>query len=264
MIVIAGNQPAALDESQLNALERAIYVKKNNSSVKYRYASVGVLLFELRMRTRIVESARALGSSGARFASFKDSQCNEAVWHRTEYGGFKLKKGVSPRAAIADIFMNGSMYAFECATAVVIVLYKSVADSIEPGQFDRLFADLLLFDWQYDRDLRLIDRKNVEEAVPGDILYFDNPEFSPETPWWRGENAVKLGENLYYAHPMGVTNAQGIINVLNKYRKPGSTKSAFLTDRFSHPDFAYLQRFQPGGSREKPIVAKIGSRTYAY
>jgi protein-glutamine gamma-glutamyltransferase len=263
MIVIAGNGAAAFDESKLSGLELAIYHKKKNSAVEYRYESIDALLFELHMRTRIVESARSLNKSGASFAGFAKSRCNEAFWQRTEYGGFRLKSGVAPQDAIRDIFANGRLYAFECATAMVIVLYKAVLDSIDPKQFDVLFSNLLLFDWQYDSDLRLIDRKQTKEAVAGDVLYLENPEFSPTTPWWRGENVIKLENDLYYGHGIGIAPMETFVAVLNKFRKPGSTKSAFLTDDFTHPDFSYLRRFQ-SGVREKPVIAKVGARTYVY
>jgi protein-glutamine gamma-glutamyltransferase len=263
MIVIAGNGAAAFDESKLSGMELGIYHKKKNSAVEYRYESADALLFELQMRTRIVESARALYKSGARFAGFATSRCNEAYWQRTEFGGFRLKRGVAPQDAIKDIFKNGQLYSFECATAMVIVLYKAVLDSIDPKQFDILFSNLLLFDWQYDSDLRLIDRKHAEEAVAGDVLYLKNPDFSPSTPWWRGENVVKMEDGLYYGHGIGIAPMENIIAVLNKFRKPGSTKSAFLTDDFTHPDFSYLRRFQ-AGVRVKPVIAKVGAKTYIY
>ncbi|PZE19662.1 protein-glutamine gamma-glutamyltransferase [Paenibacillus xerothermodurans] len=261
MIVIAGQSASAFDGHMLSGLERMIYVQKQESSIVYRYNSVDSLMFELRMRTRIVAAARALAGSGARFATFENSQCNEAYWHRTAAGGFRLRSGVAPQAGIRDIFVNGGLYAFECATAMVIVLYKAALDSIDPNQFDRLFANVYLFDWLYDNDLRLIDRANPGEAVPGDVLYFENPDVSSATPWWRGENAIVMGGGLLYGHGIGLTSAEEIINVLNRHREPGSTRSAYLTDKFTQVDFSYLQQFR-SAAQATPIIAKVGSRKY--
>ncbi|NEW08368.1 protein-glutamine gamma-glutamyltransferase [Paenibacillus sp. SYP-B3998] len=263
MIVIARNRAAAFDEGALSGFELTIYQKKKNSSVEYEYDSDNTLLFELQMRTHIMESSLALSQSGVYFAGFKDSQCNEAYWHHTHQGRFQLKAGVSAQDAIRDIFRNGNLYAFECSTAIVVILYKAILESIDPKQFDRLFSDLLLFDKTYNKNLHLNDRTNIEEAVTGDVLYFDNPEFSPLTPWWRGQNAIKIENGLYYGHGhgTGIVSAEEIIAVLNLFRKPDSTQSAFLTQTFVHPNFSFFSRFQ-SNIQEKPMIAKIGAWTF--
>ncbi|MBP1990189.1 protein-glutamine gamma-glutamyltransferase [Paenibacillus eucommiae] len=263
MIIIAGKSDPPLDDSTLSELERNIYQKKKSSSFEYRYESVEALLFELRVRTHIVESARLLSESGAEFADFDKSRCNEAFWNRNENGGFQLKKGVSSQNGIRDIFTNGHLYAFECATAVVIVLYKAVLESIDPKQFDVLYADLLLYGWHFNRNLRLEQRIHPGEAVAGDLLYFENPDFDPSTPWWRGENVVKLEENLYYGHGIGISTAEDIITDLNKSRKPDSTQSASLSDIFDQVDFFFLWKLT-SSNRERLIIAKIGARTYLH
>jgi protein-glutamine gamma-glutamyltransferase len=261
MIIIAGNSESVFDDSMLSGLERNIYQKKKNSSFDYRYDSVEVLLFELGVRTHIVESASSLSKSGVRFSGFQHSRCNEAFWDRNEKGGFELKKGVSTQDGIRDIFTNGHLYAFECAAAVVIVLYKAILESINPRRFDLLFSDLLLYDWHYNSNLRLQDRIHPEEAVAGDVLYFKNPDFDPSTPWWRGENVVKLEQTLYYGHGIGIRTAEEIITGLNRSRKPGSTQSAFLADRFDQLDFSFLWRIS-SSNRGRLIIAKVGARTY--
>jgi protein-glutamine gamma-glutamyltransferase len=263
MIVIAGTSKVAFGEGTLSGLELTIYQKKQNSPVEYRYDSVNTLLFELYMRTQIMESSQALCKSGVFFSDFKNSQCNTAYWHLTNHGRFQLKSGIAPQDAIRDIFTNGGLYAFECAMAVVIVLHKALLDSMDPKQFDMLFSDLLLFDWHSNSNLHLIERTDIEKAVTGDVVYFENPEFDPILPWWKGENVVMMEDGLYYGHGhgLGIASAEKVISVLNKYRMPGSTKSAFLTDRFVHPDFSYFALFQ-SSIREKPIIAKVGAWIY--
>jgi protein-glutamine gamma-glutamyltransferase len=261
MIIIAGNSESVFDDSMLSGLEQNIYQKKKSSSFKYQYDSVEALLFELGVRTHIVESARSLSKSGVQFSDFQHSRCNGAFWDRNEKGGFQLRKGVSSQDGIRDIFTNGRLYAFECATAVVIVLYKAVLESIDPKQFDVLFSDLLLFDWHHNSNLRLKERTHPEEAVAGDVLYFKNPDFDPSTPWWRGENVVKLEQGRYYGHGIGIRTAEEIITHLNSSRKPRSTQSAFLADTFDQLDYSFLWQLPPS-NRERLIIAKVGARTY--
>jgi len=271
MITIRGMH-YPFDTSGLTALEKQIYEQKQRSPFVYEYDSAGQLRFELVTRGRIVESARALLASRARFATYARSRCNEAYWIRTGNGGFRQKAGVSSSEAVKDIFLNGPLYAFECSMGAVIVLYKAVMDVIGEERFDIYFRDLYLWDWHYDSDLRLITLGTSPEAFPGDILYFKNPDFSPETPQWQGVNAVKLGEDLYYGHGVGIRNADGIVAVLNKYRKEGAARPAYLMEQASFPDFKYLFWLS---SREnmylesianyfghKVVAAKIGSSSY--
>ncbi|MGO4271047.1 hypothetical protein AB4Z22_14565 [Paenibacillus sp. TAF58] len=188
MILIGGTSKITFEEGMLSELELSIYQKKQNSPIEYRYDSVYTLLFELYMRSQIAESAKELSKAGVYFADFKKTLCNPMYWHLTNQGRFQLNSGCVPQDAIRDIFTNGSSYAFECSMAVVVVLYKALLESIDPRQFDILFADLLLFDWH------------------------SNSKF---------------------------------------------TKSAFLADRYVHPDFSYFTEFQHR-LREKPIIAKVG------
>ncbi|WP_373231568.1 protein-glutamine gamma-glutamyltransferase [Cohnella sp.] len=250
-------------------MERTIFMLKDKSPIVYSYESLPELRFEMKLRTKIVETAHALLRSNSAFATFEKSKCNPMFWNLTEYGGFKLRSGVLPSTAIRDIFTNGSLYAFECATAKVIVLYKAVLDSIGEYSFNRYFTDLLLWDWNYDKDLRLTTINTTRESYPGDILYFKNPDVNPDTTEWQGENVVKLDDNLYYGHGIGITNANGIIAALNKHRKPNSTQSAYLMDQVTYLDFKYLYHLSAdNGAESIPrynsnfISAKIGFSRY--
>jgi protein-glutamine gamma-glutamyltransferase len=260
VIVINGSRKVTFDESTLSELEQSLYHKKQTSPIENRYDSVHHLLFELHMRSHIIESSKGLCECGIHFADFKNSQCNKVYWQLTNNGRFQLNSDVDPKDAVRDIFINGDMYAFECSMAVIIVLYKALLDSVGPELFDVLFPDLLLFDHHSNSNLHLIVRNNIEGAMEGDVLYFENPEFDPLLPWWKGENAIMIGENLYFGHGhgLGIATAEEIISVLNKSRKPGSTKSTFLTDRFVHPDFAFFAPLQ-SSILAKHIIAKIGT-----
>lgn len=261
MIFISGNPGGGLDPSALSETQREIYMEKQASPHAYRYPSEAALRFELRLREKLAEASYALRRSGATFAVFEESRCNEAYWRRNSLGGFVLKNGVSPLTGIQDIFDNGRLYAFECATAMVIVLYKAVSECIQPEFFNELFANLVLYTWEYDKDLRLIGGYGLDRSFVGDILYFRNPDVSSETPWWRGENAVKLGPDRYYGHGIGIRSKDEIIAALNRHRESGSTRSAYLTDQFHHPDFEYLRQFEEP-LRAEDIYVRLGSRSY--
>lgn len=259
MITISGVQ-ASVDTTGWSPLAASIYERKQSSSEIYPYPSVQQLRFEMEMRNATVAAAEALSRSGLRFSDFKNSKCNELLWSRTAVGGFRIGEGVPPAAGIRDIFANGRMYATECATATVIVVYKGVLDSIGDTAFNRLFYNLLLYDWQVDDDLRLTAQTGIREAYPGDLRYFSNPDVNPDTPQWQGENVVMIADDLYYGHPFGIGPSRAIIAGLNRVRIPGSETSAYLTDDIYQPDYLYLSRFAPG--ERSVIVARVGGRNY--
>lgn len=263
MILIAGAQ-ASVDISRWPLLAREVYVQKSNSPILYKYNSIDQLQFEMRLRSNIIEAAQGLNRSGAKFATFKTTYCNERIWHRTPEGGIKLRQGVTPAAGIRDIFVNGRMYGFECATGILIVLYKGILDSIKESEFNRLFANLLLYDWQYDSDLRMIQVQGIEHSYLGDVLYFRNPDVNPATPEFQGENVIKCGEDLFFGHGMGILPSHMIIGMLNRLRRPFAMQSAYLTDQVDYPDYIYLSQFASGGTRsDSPYVhAQIGGRRF--
>ncbi|MCC3377410.1 protein-glutamine gamma-glutamyltransferase [Cohnella sp. REN36] len=250
-----------VDTASWSPVAIQIYEQKKNSAVTYRYQSVQHLRFEMALRAAIVAAADALSSSGLRFATFKNAKCNEQFWDLTGFGGFRIKEGSTPAAGIRDIFNNGGKYATECATASVIVVYKGVLDSIAESDFNRLFADLVLYDWEGNENLRLTTRSGTE-SFPGDLLYFKNPDFSPDTPQWRGENVVKIEDDLYYGHPFGIVPAATIIAGLNRYRRPESDQSAYLLDEVTQPGYLYLSPFAPDA--RSAIRVRIGDRHFVY
>lgn len=127
--------------------------------------SPDALDFERKMRDSIVESAEALNNSGADFATFDESRCNPQFWTRTDIGGLQLNAGVAPSVGIKDIFQNGHLYAFECATAMVIVMYRATIEAIGEEAFNRYFKDLFLWDWNYDENLRLVTNYNKDQML---------------------------------------------------------------------------------------------------
>jgi protein-glutamine gamma-glutamyltransferase len=272
MIVIAGSSNP-IDTSVLTTLEKEIYSHKKNSFATYAYDSYEELRFELTLRAKIVEAARSLLASKVGFTTFIKSRCNWKYWIRTEQGGFQQRPNVLPSAAIRDIYVSGGLYAFECGTAMVIVLYKAMLDTIGETHFNALFENILLYDWNYDKDLHLITIDRSDESFSGDILYFKNPDFSLDTPEWQGENVVKLANNLYYGHGVGIKSEHQMISALNGHRRPNAKQSAFLTDQATYPDFKFLARLFASGSSDLPYrfqpqllnystMATIGSLNY--
>ncbi|MBP1157598.1 MULTISPECIES: protein-glutamine gamma-glutamyltransferase [unclassified Paenibacillus] len=277
MIIVAGGS-VPLDLLGMAPLELIIFEQKNRSGTPFHYESMESLRFELRLRAAIVDSSVSMQKSEVTFRSFKKSYCNEAYWTRNENGGFQQKPFVRPSDAVRDIYVNGHLYGFECATAVIIVLYKAVLETIGTGAFDRLFANLYLYSWRHDSDLRLITTYGEQDSFPGDILYFKNPDVDPEMMEWQGENAIKLQTDLYFGHGIGIKNAEGIITKLNRHRKPGSTESAYLLPEATYPNFFYLEQaaflrdtesaaalsLGPSTGAAGRIVARIGWRTGIY
>lgn len=247
MIVIAGrgiNPVHFLENTPLPLGEQKIFLAMAHSEGLYAYPSLHPLLFELRFRTETMTAARMLEETPAGFATFATSKCNPDYWNLTREGGFLLKQGVAPDEALLDIFTHGEAYAFECATAVVIVLYRAALTLLGRETFNRLFAGLYLRDWKVDRDLGLTTRRDVD-FYPGDILYFANPQFDPRTPFWQGENTVLLEDNLYWGHGIGIRTREEIIQFLNRHRKPGATISAVMRNTATRPSYRYLARYAP-------------------
>lgn len=258
MILIAGS-PATVDTSGWQPMARHIYEIKQRSPVRFEYESEHHLWFEMLLRAEIVEAARSLNESGVQFAVFSEARCNEQYWLLTPQGGFRLRPGVMPADAIRDIFRNGPLYAFECATAIPIIYYKAVLEALGDRQFNRLFQNLLLYSWNYDSDLGLIqEHVSPRLSVPGDVLYFDNPDHDPNMPEWQGLNVVVLGEDLFYGHGLGIATGWEIVAGLNRLRRPGSIVSAHLLDLIVYPDFLYLSQFAPA-MRAQAAVQEVGS-----
>lgn len=244
MIKIAGKTVTASDLSQppQNGTAMDILAAMSSSAAVFSFETENQLRFELNLRAELVQASKDLARSGIRFAVFRDSTCNADFWDRMPNGGFRLKKDVSPAAAIQDIFRNGRKYGTECATAMMIVLYGALVKVFGAGQFDRLFPKIELMNWRR-LDPRLQGFGYLEkypDYLPGDRRYFANPDVDPLVPMWQGENVVQLGGGLYYGHGVGINDANAIIRSLNGNRSPGADESAYLMDGAGRPDFKKL------------------------
>ncbi|MHB8064511.1 MAG: protein-glutamine gamma-glutamyltransferase, partial [Ruminiclostridium sp.] len=224
-----------------NSIERKIISILASSSEVYRYDSENQLDFELKLRKSIINAARELNRSYFSFRVFRKSICNLDYWNKTDEGGFALKNGIKPSEAIKDIYIHSSKYGTECSTAMVIVYYRALVDIFPEDLFNKLFSQIYLMNWQHlDRDLGIADYMNPADYIPGDCLYFRNPEVDPLNPEWQGENAIYLDEGSYYGHGIGIANAEKVIEVLNKKRISGATVSAYLVNSAKRLNFKYL------------------------
>lgn len=244
MIYIANN-PLDIKtlEYPIASIERHILNKMNVSAERYRYDNLQQLSFELALRKEITVAARELNRSNFSFANFRKSRCNPVYWRRTANGGFSLKEGAKPSDAIRDIFIRGEKYATECATAMLIVYYKALLNTFGESKFNRTFTDIYMMNWQVgDRNLREVGYPvEVADILIGDRVYFKNPDVSPRTPEWQGENAIVLADDLFYGHGIGIQRRDRIIAILNRHRRSFSSRSAYYMDSTAaRPDFKRL------------------------
>jgi protein-glutamine gamma-glutamyltransferase len=240
MIIIRFPDAAGKQKLQnLSGKQREIYDHLDHSLTLFEFDSTFQLLFEIRLRENIIEAALKLKDASVAFTSFKYSKFNPIYWTKGP-SGYLLNPNVRPSDAISDIFNNGQEYGFECSTAMVIIFYKAVLESIRVADFNYLFRGLLVWNWNYDPDLAIITLEG-SEFIPGDVVYFMNPDF--EMPIWRGENAVVLGKGLYYGHGIGIGTAKEMIEALNTLRKEGSTTSALMLQQHSRLNSKYLSQF---------------------
>ncbi|KEK25892.1 protein-glutamine gamma-glutamyltransferase [Bacillus gaemokensis] len=260
------NEPFAHEKQQILA------IMAGNQEV-YAFRTADELSFDLNLRINIITSALELFQSGLQFRTFQQSYCNPKFWKRTSLGGFQLLPNAPASIAIRDIFKNGKQYGTECATAMIIIFYKALLALYDEETFNHLFANLLLYTWDYDRDLKLIT-KNGGDIVPGDLVYFKNPQVNPNSIEWQGENAIYLGNFFFYGHGVGVKTKEQIIYLLNERRIPDAFISAYLTDFITRIDSRLMSQYASTNNpqatlgfipiRDDAIVATIGHTTTIY
>ena len=238
-IMIIIRPPGSISIQNLHGYQKEIYIAMEKSPERFVYLTSEELRFELWLRENIIKAALDLNGSGAVFTSFQYSTFNPAYWVKGN-SGYLLRPDVLPSQAIRDIFINGSMYGFECSTAMVLIFYKAVLESIRESAFNHLFNNLLVWNWSNDPDLDIITKPG-NQFIPGDVVYFDNPDY--KDPIWRGENAVVLGGNKYFGHGIGIKTAEEMIAGLNTLRIEGSTRSAYLLNQHSRLNTRYLFQF---------------------
>lgn len=256
MIIIAGggvDMNALTGSYSPGSTEARVLQKMDQSEAKYSYASTEQLRFELLLRRQTVTAAEMLNRSGLGFEVFHKSKCNEEYWNRVPNGGFLLKSGALASGAVNDIFTNGRKYATECATAMVIVYYKALLNTFSPSLFNRVFRSIYLMNWHsLDPMLREIGApRPVSDILPGDRAYIKNPDVDPKTPELQGENIIVLSDSLYYGHGVGITTSERIIKLLNQNRFRGATRSAYMLESVSRPNYKKLEEIYNSQTHEQ-------------
>lgn len=239
MIQIFGKPLQKSDLWESESIEGVIINRMQEANIIYSYQTLDELMFELNIRKNIINSAIEMRKGKAKFNIFKNARCNAQYWTLSNVGVFQLRRGVKPSEAIRDIFVNSSLYTFECATAVVIIYYNSLLKIIGESQFNEIFQNLLLYSWHLDPNLKIYTFYG-KHILPGDVVYFDNPDVNPKTYWWRGQNVIDMGDGNYYGHGFGIRTTEEMIELLNEKRKPGSKNSAYLTNLITRPSFKDL------------------------
>lgn len=241
MIQLMG-RPFQLDDStNMSNTEKMIIQSMDQAPDLYSYHSMDEFSFEINIRRNIIESAISMSEGQSQFTTFENTSCNPSYWYVSESGGFLLRNDVRPSDGIWDIYRNSSLYSFECATACVINFYHAILRQIGDHLFNLIFQNLYLYSWHTDSDLEL--QTFYGDLLPGDVVYFSNPDVNPNTFWYRGENAVFLGNDLFFGHGIGIKSAEEMIQILNEFRQPQSTQSSYLTNLITRPSFSRLYQF---------------------
>lgn len=241
MIFLSGQRIApehVLNSDQLNPAEQKIIEAMLTSPARYDYSSMRELSFETSFRNHTIQSATALIHSGAKFATFAKTYGNDMFWRRSPEGALELRYNVPAALGIRDIFERGSLYAFECATAIVVIFYFALLRMIGDQAFNAAFPTITLYDWHYEKLPVYSEIRN--DFLPGDCLYFANPDFDPARPEWRGENAIYFGYDQFAAFGLGILTAEQVIQRLNSFRKRGATQSAYLMSHVTRVDIPEL------------------------
>ncbi|MFZ4452417.1 protein-glutamine gamma-glutamyltransferase [Salibacterium aidingense] len=257
MIYLSGSLLQQPPSTISGETETMIFQRLQNDNAAHSYQSLDELLFELQLRKNIINSSHALHQSDAAFEIFAETRANPEYWNVTNAGGLRLRYGRQPAEALSDIFRNSSAYGFECATAMIIIFYHAALQVIGKTAFNNLFPNLYLYSWHIDSDLGL-ESVQTPYFIPGDVVYFNNPDFNSQSPQWRGENAVVLNENSYFGHGIGITTEAEMIRILNDLRNPGSQQSAYLTNVVTRADSSRLYQ-QSRPFRNNSWIQKIPS-----
>ncbi|MYL49854.1 protein-glutamine gamma-glutamyltransferase [Halobacillus litoralis] len=270
MIQVSGMPFQPSDSWKPDQIETTIIKALQKTPNIYSFSSEKELLFEVRSRKNIILSAKEMNDGESTFATFRTARCNPTYWQLTRAGGFLLRRQTSPAAAIRDIFTNSEQYKFECATACVINFYHGLLKTMGDSSFSTLFPNLYLYSWHTDDDLGLYSNF-VNHYIPGDVVYFNNPDVNPTTPWFRGVNAIAIGNDEFFGHGFSIRTEEKMIEALNTKRKENSQQSAYLTSLITRPSFRPLARFSAGRTihKTRPFIVhhnktSVSFRQYLY
>ena len=125
---------------------------------------------------------------------------------RPKLGALKLKKDSVLSEGIKELFNpdRKEKLSVDCGTACMIILTKGRVDwAAGEGQLanlDRATKGNVVFgSFKGTRILTVSDNPNINRPMlPGDVVLFSNPD--GDKTGWQSENAIYVGNNLFYAH----------------------------------------------------------------
>jgi hypothetical protein len=133
--------------------------------------------------------------------------------------------GTSPAEAVAQLREQAHLLVPECWSAIAIAWHFALLDTLGPERFDRVASEgLSIYMGQFKGLLKpgnVVEHHNTPPPV-GAWVYFDNPGANAQDQlFWKGENALKVGPDEYYAHPFGIVSEAEILAKLAEKVPPG-------------------------------------------
>ena len=126
---------------------------------------------------------------------------------------------------------------------MIIVYYRALTKLMSRDVFNSIYTEIELMNWSnIDEKLGVDYYDSVSDFMPGDCIYFKNPDVNPKTPEWQGENTIDLGDGTYFGHGLGIMSGEKIIDKLNKYRKKHSKVSAYVLQSVTCQGGKYLYK----------------------
>lgn len=236
MIQVAGRPFSLESTTDFGRVERAILQQMLDSSEWFSYSSMNELRFELNVRINIMESAKEMNASQVTFTIFEHASCNPEYWTLTSTGGFLVRSDVRPSDAILDIYRNGTLYGFECATAIIIIYYQAILKSIGQLRFDSIFQHLYLYSWHTHPGLEL-HTFHADRFLPGDVVYFNNPDFSSRhTMVSRGKRRCVERWNVFW--PRIWYHDGGADDTIVKFVSISGEYATRIFSQFNHKNFS--------------------------
>lgn len=190
------------------------------------------------------EKLNAVGFANTEKEEQEGRKYDKRYWkynHKKET--FTLKEGKAPSSAIASPFLQSGKWDLDCAEYTVFCRYYALLKTLGVPEFDKAFQDkAIVIDSTEGTGLKsplFLDRDSKEEAfvIESSVGGKYQSSLAPKTPQeedrllanvpigWRvmwtdlkahkdddfkNENALKVGNDLYAAHPFGIMTAQAL------------------------------------------------------
>jgi Domain of unknown function (DUF4157)/Protein-glutamine gamma-glutamyltransferase len=221
------------DDTRPAEIELEIFWSLARSN-KDQLRTLDQLRHEVNNRISIVHAARTLargrGGRQAAFGTFDPESkkkpfitLNDKYWNfelplNEESEGFDVimrsNKGIEASKAIEDIWRHPESYAYECYTSTAFIQYRALLLRLGEVEFNRRFSSGIVLTFRRDRRAQTETVESLEksiglkeedvgsnddyrELIPGDQIVFRSPGHGTE-------NAIYMGADKYFAHPLGI------------------------------------------------------------